>query len=168
MIIFGDIRITGPKMVPEIKAPERKLSDPHADLSTDEKSCSSCCHDHLPYRILNEEKIDEAIKNKTQEIAAEFNVSFDMARALLITNNWDKKAIYEEMQKDVEYIKNTFKFDPKEAEAKACGLKQEEDGALTCGVCYDDECKPEDIVTIRECGHKACFECIQDYCKAKI
>ena len=163
MIIFEDINTTGPKCCAEIKP--RKMSDTQDNISTEEKSTNSQVE--LPYRILNQEKIDEAVKSKTEEIASEFKCSFDMARTLLITNNWDKKAIHEEMQKDVDYIKNTFNFDPKEAEARACGLKKEEEGTLTCGVCYDD-CEQGDIVTIKECGHKACFECIQDYCKAKL
>ena len=134
MIILEDYKITGPKSCAEIKP--RKMSDEQGDLSTEEKSTNSQAD--VPYRILNLEKIDEAVKNKTEEIATEFNCSFDMARTLLITNNWDKKAIHEEMQKDVDYIKNTFNFDPREAEARACGLKKEEEGTVTCGVCYDD------------------------------
>lgn len=163
MLTIDNLRTSGPSS-PANNMKLRKLSDHHESSSTEEISVKSQVD--LPYRILDLEKVDEAVKTKTEETALEFNCSYDMARSLLITNNWDKKAIAEEMQKDPEYVKNTFKFDPKEAEAKACGLKQEE-GPVTCGVCYDD-CEQEDILTINECGHKACFECIQDYCKAKL
>ena len=118
---------------------QRKFSETHENSSTEEKSTSSQLENYN-FRILDDEQIDIAIKSKTESVARNLNCSFDFARALLIANNWDEKSITDEMEKDRDYIKNTFKFDPKEAEAKACGLKKEEDeeSTLTCGVCYDD------------------------------
>ena len=42
--------------------------------------------------------------------------SFDLARALLLNNDWGRKAVADAMKQDKDYVQNTFKFDPQEAE----------------------------------------------------
>ena len=99
-------------------------------------------------------------------MAAELDISDDLARALLLTNHWDRQAVLDALESDKDYVLNTFKFDPKEAQAKRCGLKQDE--SMECGVCFDEVENEEDMMTIGECGHRACRECVTDYCKAKL
>ena len=121
-----------------------------------------------PFQIYTKDQINDVIRQKTEELADELSCSFDLARAYLLANRWDKSAVAESLAKDKNYIENTFKYDPKEAQKTICGLKQEaEDSTITCGICYDD-CDEKDIIQVSECGHRACFECVQDYCKAKM
>ena len=84
----------------------------------------------------------------------------------MLSNNWEKSAVLEALANDKNYITNTYKFDPKEAQKNICGLTKENE-VIECGICYD-EFEEKDILQVSECGHKACFECVQDYCKAKM
>lgn len=77
--------------------------------------------DELPYKILKESMLDSVIKAKTEQVAMDIGVSFELARALLLTNGWTRKEVIEAMASDPEYVKKTFKFDPEEAKATVAG-----------------------------------------------
>ena len=109
--------------------------------------------------------LDSVIKAKTEQVAMDIGVSFELARALLLTNGWTRKEVIEAMASDPEYVKKTFKFDPEEAKATVAGNSQE--SVFDCGVCYD-EIENKDLIQIDECGHRACRECFGDYCKSKV
>ena len=91
------------------------------------------------------------------------NCSFDLARALLLNNDWGRSAVANAMQ-DKDYIQNKFKFDPHEAKESISKLTK---SRFECGVCYE-ELDETDTVRISECGHRACNDCVTDYCKAKV
>ena len=61
--------------------------------------------------------------------------SFEMARALLIKNDWNRKAVVDHMATP-DYIEKTFKFDPKAAQADISGLIQSTN--IACAVCYEE------------------------------
>ena len=51
----------------------------------------------LPYKILEVSQLDNVIRAKTEQLATDIGISFDLARALLITNRWNRKESIEAM-----------------------------------------------------------------------
>jgi len=52
-------------------------------------------------------------------------------------------------------------FDDKKEEEKST----EDENAYTCAICYDDEVEKEDWMTLGNCGHGFCKDCLTDYLK---
>ena len=119
--------------------------------------------DELPYKILTAKNIDELILQRTLQVAEDIGVSYDMARALLIKNQWNRKNVVEATSNDPDYMKTNFKFDPD----VPAPPNERTDGKFDCAVCYD-EYEDKDRVQIEECGHTACNECIKDFVNAKL
>ena len=65
----------------------------------------------------------------------DIGISFDLARALLITNNWGRKDQIEAMCGDFFYVVNTFGFDPDEAKATVAANAKV--AGFDCSVCYE-------------------------------
>ena len=112
------------------------------------------------------DQVNAILKKRTELCTKDNKITFDLARALLLSNSWGRKEVIDALAGDKNYIMNTFKYDPK-VQIKVKLNSPKKDAKLQCGVCYEESSGSE-IVTISECGHHACNECVKDYCKAKI
>lgn len=87
-----------------------------------------------------------------------------MANALLLKNGWSLVGTKDSFGNDVDYIKNTFKFE--------LGSKPDEiqgpDEPYLCPVCYMEYPDANDIYRLPDCGHSLCKECYRYHLSAKI
>ena len=87
-------------------------------------------------------------------------VSEDMARALLLKNEWNHEIALKNFTEDFDYILNTFGF-----EIGANPVPSGDDEVL-CPVCFCDY-PPSEFIFLEDCGHGLCETCYTGYLTSK-
>ena len=110
-------------------------------------------HDFDSIRPILMQRIDQVID--------EMGLSDDMARALLIKNEWNPELAIGNFSKDPDYIQKTFGFE--------IGVNQVPtgDAEILCPVCFC-EYGPEEFIHLQDCGHGLCQYCYTGYLDSKV
>ena len=101
------------------------------------------------------------MQDRINKIIDEGGFSDDMARALLLKNNWNSGKAIKSFIEDMDYIRNTFGFEIGENEPPSG------DQEITCTVCYCDY-PPAEFCFLPDCGHGLCNICYTGYLASKV
>ena len=105
-------------------------------------------------------QIEVIIRQRIEKLVDEMGISDDMARALLIKNEWSDGLAYKAFTEDENYIFNTFKFNLGENEIPTGNAE------ILCPVCFC-EYPPAEFTFLPDCGHGLCTYCYTGYLTSK-
>lgn len=108
--------------------------------------------------ILRPDDITTRVQVLTQQIVDEVGISSDLARALLIRNDWSKlKAINEVLTGA--FISNVLDKE---------GSEEQPFEGYVCSSCYSEYFEDWEVVFMTDCKHMLCYECFKEYVNTKL
>lgn len=113
------------------------------------------------YECHNRGSIESMMRNEIDQVIEDLGISEDMARAVLIKNQWTASKAIQAFINSPDYIQKTFKFDCSNNNRSNSGE------AKTCGVCFCDY-EDDEWVSLEDCGHGMCMFCFEGYLKSKM